>query len=204
MYEYIPEKSKSIVGKDGREVCIQVVRDRSWGKLFQVDLCHHRCSCGQFQENGYPCVHALYILHREKKYDQVVSYIDEGYRTERVAETCVNLPPNWKDRVHGFGMQQYHHLYEESCGKRSGIRFELWSSPEKKSYQPQYDDEMRNRYVRANPAGKKVNEVPCTQGVEYLEDDLDFSRKRKEPRERSSRSCYNYFIVCSSQFEGMM
>ena len=52
---------------------VNFVYDNSWDKEFKVELFHRRwintCGCVQFQENGYPCVHALFILHQKNMLD---------------------------------------------------------------------------------------------------------------------------------------
>ena len=45
---------------------VYVVYDKSWEEEFKVDFFHRRCGCGQFQENGYPCVHALFVLQQKE------------------------------------------------------------------------------------------------------------------------------------------
>ena len=76
--------------------------DKSWEEEFEVDFFHRRCGCGQFQENGYPCVHALFVLHQKNMLDDVESYIDKGYYRKNVAETCLTLPVGWMDKLQGL------------------------------------------------------------------------------------------------------
>ena len=48
-----------------------VVYDNSWDEEFKVDLFHHNysstCGCEQFQENGYHCVHTLFVIRPSSK-----------------------------------------------------------------------------------------------------------------------------------------
>ena len=76
---------------------IYLVSDSSWDEEFEVDLVRHRCSCGQFEENGHPCVHALFVLHEKSLLDDVESFIMDGYRRTNVAKTCLVLPDGWMD-----------------------------------------------------------------------------------------------------------
>ena len=63
-------------GCGGGEGCsrVYVVHDNSWNEEFKVEFSRRRfgcrCGCGQFQENGYPCVHALFVLHQKNMLDK--------------------------------------------------------------------------------------------------------------------------------------
>ena len=63
-------------GCSGGEECSRVyfVHDNSWNEEFKVEFSRRRfgcgCGCGQFQENGYPCVHALFVLHQKNMLDE--------------------------------------------------------------------------------------------------------------------------------------
>ena len=66
---------------------VYVVHDNSWNEEFKVELsrrrcgcgcgcgCGCRCGCGQFQENGYPCVHTLFVLHQKNMLDKDLQYL---------------------------------------------------------------------------------------------------------------------------------
>ena len=92
------------------------VWDAQWGDVFIVDRNERKCTCGLFQDLGFPCGHALYILHTFGKYDEVMSYVREGYKQQHILETIgelkskemwekngmdvvVNLNSQGKDRV---------------------------------------------------------------------------------------------------------
>ena len=68
------EEEEEEGGCGGGEECslVYVVHDNSWNEEFKVEFFRHRCrcGCGQFQENGYPCVHALFILHQKNMLDK--------------------------------------------------------------------------------------------------------------------------------------
>ena len=90
-------------GDNGEEhFPVYFVYDNSWDEEFKVELSHRHCGCGQFQENGYPCVHALFVLHQKNMLDDVESYIDEGYLCKNVAKTCLILPVGWIDKLQGL------------------------------------------------------------------------------------------------------
>ena len=65
---------------DGEE-CSRVyfVHDNSWNEEFKVEFSRRRfgcrCGCGQFQENGYPCVHALFVLHQKDMLEKDLQYL---------------------------------------------------------------------------------------------------------------------------------
>ena len=58
---------------------VYVVHDNSWNEEFKVEFSRRRfgcrCGCGQFQENGYPCVHALFVLHQKNMLDKDLQYL---------------------------------------------------------------------------------------------------------------------------------
>ena len=94
-------------GCGGGEECslVYFVHDNSWNEEFKVEFSRRRCGCGcgcgQFQENGYPCVHALFVLHQKNMLDDVESYIDKGYYRKSVAKTCLTLPVGWMNKLQG-------------------------------------------------------------------------------------------------------
>ena len=92
------------------------VRDAQWGDVFILDMNERECTCGLLQDLGFPCGHALYILHTLEKYDEVMSYVRERYKQQHILETIgelkskemwekngmdvvVNLNSQGKDRV---------------------------------------------------------------------------------------------------------
>ena len=56
---------------------VYVVHDNSWNEEFKVEFsrCRCGCGCGQFQENGYPCVHALFVFHQKNMLDKDLQYL---------------------------------------------------------------------------------------------------------------------------------
>ena len=117
----------------GGEECSRVyfVLNNSWNKEFKVELsryrCGCRCGCGQFQENGYPCVHALFVLHQKNILDDVESYIDKGYYRKNVAKTCLTLPVGWMDKLQGMDRMAKSELIEESQSEEyTSYVYDLW------------------------------------------------------------------------------
>ena len=75
------------------------VWDAQWGDVFIVDRNERKCTCGLFQDLGFPCGHALYILHTLEKYDEVMSYVSDGYKQQHILETIGDLDTNDMDSV---------------------------------------------------------------------------------------------------------
>ena len=75
------------------------VWDAQWGDVFIVDMNERKCTCGLFQDLGFPCGHALYILHTLGKYDEVMSYVREGYKQQHILKTIGDFKMNDMDVV---------------------------------------------------------------------------------------------------------
>ena len=56
-----------------------------------MDVNERKYSCGVFQDLGFPCGHALYILHTVRKYDEVMSYFSKGYKQQHILKTIGEL-----------------------------------------------------------------------------------------------------------------
>ena len=97
MFEIRREKEEEEEeGWDDREerFLVYFVYDNSWDEEFKIDFSHHyssTCGCGQFQENDYPCVHPLFVLHQKNMFDDLKSSMDEEYLRKNVAKTCLSL-----------------------------------------------------------------------------------------------------------------
>ena len=90
---------------DNGEECspVYVVFVKSWEEEFEVDFFHRRCGCGQFQENGYPFVHALFVLHQKNMHNEDQKcFIDKGYYRKSVSETCLTLSVGWMNKLQGL------------------------------------------------------------------------------------------------------
>ena len=78
---------------DREEECslVYFVHVNSWDEEFMVDFSHHcssTCGCGQFQENDYPCIHPLFVLHQKNMFDDdLKSSIDKGYLRKIITKT---------------------------------------------------------------------------------------------------------------------
>ena len=113
---------------------VYVVHDNSWNEEFKVEFFHRRCGCGcgcgQFQENGYPCVHALFVLHQKNMLDKdLQQYIDEGYLRKNVAKTCLALPVGWMEKLQGLNGKKKSELVEESQKEEYALYvYDLWKN----------------------------------------------------------------------------
>lgn len=80
------------VFKDKFEVQNNTVFDYSWYECFTVDLERRECTCLSFQQNKYPCIHAIAILHERRQFGSVFSYVDDCYKRRSISKTCMKVP----------------------------------------------------------------------------------------------------------------
>lgn len=80
------------VFKDEFVVRDNTVLDYGWNELFTVDLERRECTCLSFQQNKYPCIHAIAILHERKQFSSVFSYVDDCYKRQSISQTCIKVP----------------------------------------------------------------------------------------------------------------
>lgn len=80
------------VFKDKFVVRNNMVLDFSWGEYFTVNLERRECTCLSFQQNKYPCIHAIAILHERKQFSSVFSYVDDCYKRQSISQTCMKVP----------------------------------------------------------------------------------------------------------------
>ena len=80
------------VFKDKFVVHDNTVFDFSWNESFTVNLERRECTCLAFQQNKYPCIHAMAILHERKQFDSVFSYVDDCYKRRSISQTCMEVP----------------------------------------------------------------------------------------------------------------
>ena len=125
-------------GCGGGEECSRVyfVHDNSWNEEFKVEFSRRRCGCrcgcgcGQFQENGYPYVHALFVLHQKNMLEKdLQQFIDEGYLRKNVAKTCLTLPVGWMEKLQGLEGVDKSELVEESQNEEYALYvYDLWKN----------------------------------------------------------------------------
>ena len=61
-----------------------VVYDKDWDLPFTVDFERRTCSCKMWDQNLYPCIHAIAILHTRHEYYKVLSYVDSCYQSREI------------------------------------------------------------------------------------------------------------------------
>ena len=168
MFEIRREKEEEEEGWDDREECFLVyfVYDNSWDEEFKIDFSHHyssTCGCGQFQENGYPCVHTLFVLHQKNMLDDVLkSSIDEGYLRKKVAKTCLSLSVGWMNKLQGVEGVDKSELVEESqkeeytlcvymiCGRRHPLYLIVFTLVENRIQTSFLEERSERRQIMLN------------------------------------------------------
>lgn len=68
------------------------VFDDGWNETFVVDLEKRECTCLSFQQNKFPCIHAIAVLHTREQFGSVFSYVDDCYKRRTVSQTCQKIP----------------------------------------------------------------------------------------------------------------
>ena len=68
------------------------VFDDGWNETFVVDLEKRECTCLSFQQNKFPCIHAIAVLHTREQFGSVFSYVDDCYKRRTVSQTCRKIP----------------------------------------------------------------------------------------------------------------
>ena len=63
---------------------------------FVVDLAQRQCSCGRYQEYGYPCKHAyaFILLTSNDFYNSMTNWVHPYYLVSTVSKTCEYMMPN--------------------------------------------------------------------------------------------------------------
>ena len=90
-YEVVSNKYKVLVEKSNEAEEEWVVKDEEWNNEYTVNLKMHCCSCLYFQQNKAPCIHAISVLHFNKQYHRVMSYVDEHYKSFSIFKNIPEL-----------------------------------------------------------------------------------------------------------------
>ena len=91
------------------------VEDAFWEMDFQVDLGNKTCTCGYAEQDKYPCIHIIALLHERKEFYRVAEFIDDCYKRESIKNSCSRCD-NWTSILHDFyqyekpNVEQYNHL----------------------------------------------------------------------------------------------
>ena len=180
------EEEEEEEGCGGGEECsrVYVVHDNSWNEEFKVEFSRRRfgcrCGCGQFQENGYPCVHALFVLHQKNMLDKVDLYIDEGYLRKNVAKTCLNLPVGWMDKLQGLEGVEKSELVEESQKEEYALYvYDLWKKASTLTHRLYSRGEQDTNKFLERKKGIKEDQtclISSREGEEYRQDEWSYLR----------------------------
>ena len=76
-----------------------VVKDHELYYDFEVNFNERKCSCRMFQQNQYPCIHAIAVLHSRQEYYKVLSYVGDGYLTYNIYSNIHNLPEDYQTLI---------------------------------------------------------------------------------------------------------
>ena len=89
-YRYEVLKSRYQVKNDSS------VFDSDWDCIFHVDFSIRQCSCKMWQQTLHPCIHAVALLHSQRRYHEVFSYIDDSYKTQSIWEIIPDIDKDYK------------------------------------------------------------------------------------------------------------
>ena len=145
------------------------MNDNSWDGEFKIELSHHcssTCGCGQFQENDYPCVHSLFVLHQKNMLDDgLKSSIDEGYLRKNVAKTCLFLSVGWMNKLQGVEGVDKCELVEESQKEEYILYvYDLWKKASTLSHRLYSRGEQDTNKFLGRKESKKTNHVESRLG----------------------------------------
>ena len=102
-YLYEVLKSRYVIEQYNSTNKVGVVKDTEWNLSFQVDFTTRKCSCGLFQNNKFPCIHAVAILHSNHEYYNVLSYVDHCYESKVIESKIFKLEKDFEKKLkHGI------------------------------------------------------------------------------------------------------
>ena len=175
------EEEEEEEGCGGGEECslVYVVHDNSRNEEFKVEFSRRRCVCGQFQENGYPCVHALFFT-KKNMLDKVDLYIDEGYLRKNVAKTCLTLPVGWMEKLQGLNGKKKSKLVEESQKEEYALYvYDLWKNTTTlthRLYSRGEQDTNKSLEKKKGIREDKTCIISSREGEEYCQDEWCYLR----------------------------
>lgn len=97
LYELL--KNRYIIEKFNAATKVGVVKDLNWNLSFTVDFNLSKCSCNLFQNNKYPCIHAIALLHENREYYNVLSYVDHSYESKVIASKIFPIFEDYEDKL---------------------------------------------------------------------------------------------------------
>ena len=138
------------------------VWDAQWGDVFIVDMNERKCTCGLFQDLGFPCGHALYILHTLEKYDEVMSYVSEGYKQQHILETIGDLDTNDMDSVINLKKQDKQRV-EKKIDSYRDMNIQYWEMATILAHRIESTGERERNLLLGLPPSKHFKSTHLTQ-----------------------------------------
>ena len=138
------------------------VWDAQWGDVFIVDMNERKCTCGLFQDLGFPCGHALYILHTLEKYDEVMSYVSEGYKQQHILETIGDLDTNDMDSVINLKKQDKQRV-EKKIDSYRNMNIQYWEMATILAHRIESTGECERNLLLGLPPSKHFKSTHLTQ-----------------------------------------
>ena len=87
------------VNKTMNKAGMYVVKDHELYYDFEVNFNERKCSCRMFQQNQYPCIHAIAVLHSRQEYYKVLSYVGDGYLNYNIYSNIFDLPEDYQTLI---------------------------------------------------------------------------------------------------------
>ena len=138
------------------------VWDAQWGDVFIEDMNERKCTCGLFQDLGFPCGHALYILHTLEKYDEVMSYVSEGYKQQHILETIGDLDTNDMDSVINLKKQDKQRV-EKKIDSYRDMNIQYWEMATILAHRIESTGERERNLLLGLPPSKHFKSTHLTQ-----------------------------------------
>ena len=138
------------------------VWDAQWGDVFIVDRNERKCTCGLFQDLGFPCGHALYILHTLGKYDEVMSYVREGYKQQHILKTIGDFKMNDMDVVINLRKQDKQRV-EKKIDSYRNMGIQYWEMATTLAHRIESTGERERNLLLGLPPSKHFKSTHLTQ-----------------------------------------
>lgn len=114
------------VFRDKYAVNENTVYDDGWNETFVVDLEKRECTCLSFQQNKYPCIHAIAVLHTREQFSSVFSYVDDCYKRRAVSQTCMSVPKETRNALEFDCDRDYNAVQDISGYEEDNIQWQPW------------------------------------------------------------------------------
>ena len=115
------------VFRDKYVVKENTVYDDGWDETFTVDLEKRECTCLSFQQNKYPCIHVIAVLHKREQFSSVFSYVDDCYKRRDVSQTCQRISEETWNALEFDYDRDYNAVEDISGYEEDNIQWQPWS-----------------------------------------------------------------------------